>query len=145
MKLKLVEDKQLEESLIDITYNRFDRRIQRIVDMVETNKVQLEGKMDSSEYKVESFDIYYIESVDNTSFLYAESEVFESKEKLYALENRLNNTSFVRISKSTLLNMDYLKSVQPIKHYRLEANLKNKEKLIINRYYVKEVKQYLNI
>lgn len=61
MKLKLVEDKQLEESLIDITYNRFDRRIQRIVDMVETNKVQLEGKMDSSEYKVESFDICYIE------------------------------------------------------------------------------------
>lgn len=145
MKLKLVEDKQLEESLIDITYNRYDRRIQRIVDMVETNKVQLEGKMDSSEYKVESFDICYIESVDNTSFLYTESEVFESKEKLYALEKRLKNTSFVRISKSTLLNMDYLKSVQPIKHYRLEANLKNKEKLIINRHYVKEVKQYLNI
>lgn len=89
--------------------------------------------------------LHRIESVDNTSFLYTESEIFESKEKLYALKNRLKNTSFVRISKSTLLNMDYLKSVQPIKHYRLEANLKNKEKLIINRHYVKEVKQYLNI
>lgn len=145
MKLKLVEDKSLKESLIDITYNIFDRRLQKIIDVVESTRVQLEGKIKDSEYVIDSFDVCYIESVDNSSFLYTESEVFENKEKLYALENELTNTSFVRISKSVLLNMNYLESVRPLTNYRLEASLTNKEKLVINRHYVKEIKQYLNI
>lgn len=145
MKLKLVEDKSLKESLIDITYNIFDRKIQKIIDVVETSRVQLEGKIKDHEYVIDSFDVCYIENVDNCSFLYTESEVFENKEKLYALENKLKNTSFVRISKSVLLNMDYLESVRPLTNYRLEASLTNKEKLVINRHYVKEIKKYLNI
>lgn len=145
MKLKLVEDKSLKEAWIDITYNIFDRRIQKIIDVVETSRVQLEGKIKDHGYVIDSFDVYYIESVDNCTFLYTESEVFENREKLYALENKLKNTTFVRISKSVLLNMDYLESVRPLTNYRLEANLENKEKLVINRHYVKEVKQYLNI
>ncbi|MFL2077197.1 LytTR family DNA-binding domain-containing protein [Marinilactibacillus psychrotolerans] len=145
MKLKLIEDKSLKESLIDITYNIFDRRLQKIIDVVETSRVQLEGKIKDHEYVIDSFDVCYIESVDNCSFLYTETEVFENKEKLYALENKLKNTSFVRICKSVLLNMDYLESVRPLTNYRLEASLTNKEKLVIIRHYVKEVKQYLNI
>lgn len=145
MKLKLVEDKSLKEAWIDITYNIFDRRIQKIIDVVETSRVQLEGKIKDHEYVIDSFDVCYIESVDNCTFLYTETEVFENKEKLYTLENKLKNTTFVRISKSVLLNMDYLESVRPLTNYRLEANLENKEKLVINRHYVKEVKQYLNI
>lgn len=145
MKLKLVEDKSLKEAWIDITYNIFDRRIQKIIDVVETSRVQLEGKIKDHGYVIDSFDVCYIESVDNCTFLYTESEVFENREKLYALENKLKNTTFVRISKSVLLNMDYLESVRPLTNYRLEANLENKEKLVINRHYVKEVKQYLNI
>ncbi|GEQ32627.1 LytTR family DNA-binding domain-containing protein [Marinilactibacillus psychrotolerans] len=145
MKLKLVEDKSLKEAWIDITYNIFDRRIQKIIDVVETSRVQLVGKIKDHGYVIDSFDVCYIESVDNCTFLYTESEVFENREKLYALENKLKNTTFVRISKSVLLNMDYLESVRPLTNYRLEANLENKEKLVINRHYVKEVKQYLNI
>ncbi|SJN22869.1 hypothetical protein FM115_02430 [Marinilactibacillus psychrotolerans 42ea] len=145
MKLKLVEDKSLKEAWIDITYNIFDRRIQKIIDVVETSRVQLEGKIKDHGYVIDSFDVCYIESVDNCTFLYTESEVFENREKLYALENKLKNTTFVRISRSVLLNMDYLESVRPLTNYRLEANLENKEKLVINRHYVKEVKQYLNI
>lgn len=145
MKLRLVEDKSLKEALIDITYNIFDRRIQKIIDVVETSRVQLEGKIKNRDYVIDSFNVCYIESVDNCSFLYTETEVFENKEKLYALESELKNTSFVRISKSVLLNMDYLESVRPLTNYRLEANLENKEKLVINGHYVKEVKQYLNI
>lgn len=145
MKLILQEDKSLKEAIIDITYSVLDRRIKKVIELVETTPVQLEGKKENHLYLIDSHDLYYVESVDNASFLYTATEVFESNEKLYTLADTLTNTSFIRISKSTILNMDYLKSVFPLPNYRLEANLKNGEKLIISRHYMKDVKDYLNI
>lgn len=145
MKLILQEDKSLKETIIDITYSVLDRRVQKVIEIVETFPFQLEGKKEERVHLLDSPDIYYIESVDNISFLYTESDVFESKEKLYVLENILRNSSFIRINKSTILNMDYLQSVRPLPNYRLEANLKNRENLIISRHYLKDVKQYTKI
>lgn len=145
MKIILKEDKSLTESIIDITYNIFDQRIKRVVELVKTNGVQLKGEKEGSIHLMPSSDIYYIESVDNVSFLYSELDVFESREKLYSLNNQLKNTSFIQINKSTILNMDYLKSVSPLSNYRLEAQLDNGEKIIISRHYMKNVKQYLEI
>ena len=145
MKIILKEDKSLTESIIDITYNIFDQRIKRVVELVKTNGVQLKGEKEGSIHLMPSSDIYYIESVDNVSFLYSELDIFESREKLYSLNNQLKNTSFIQINKSTILNMDYLKSVSPLSNYRLEAQLDNDEKIIISRHYMKNVKQYLEI
>ena len=41
--------------------------------------------------------------------------------------------------------MNYLQSVHPLPNYRLEANLKNGEKLIISRHYMKDIKQYTKL
>lgn len=145
MKIILKEDKSLTESIIDITYNIFDQRIKRVVELVKTNGVQLKGEKEGSIHLMPSSDIYHIESVDNVSFLYSELDIFESREKLYSLNNQLKNTSFTQINKSTILNMDYLKSVSSLSNYRLEAQLDNGEKIIISRHYMKNVKQYLEI
>ena len=145
MKLILQEDKSLKETIIDITYSVLDRRVQKVIEIAEMGTVQLEGVKEEHIYLLDSSEIFYIESVDNHSFLYTESEVFENKEKLYALENILKNSTFIRINKSTILNMNYLQSVHPLPNYRLEANLKNGEKLIISRHYMKAIKQYIKI
>lgn len=145
MKLILQEDKSLKEAIIDITYSVLDWRIQKVIEIAEMSTIQLEGTKEEHIYLLDSSDIFYIESVDNYSFLYTESEVFESKEKLYALEIILENSAFIRINKSTILNMNYLQSVRPLPNYRLEANLKNDEKLIISRHYMKDIKQYTKI
>ena len=120
MKLLLEEDTSLEETIIDVTYKVYDRKLQKLIDLVQ-------------------------ESVDNLTFLYTGELVYESREKLYFFEEQLINTSFLRISKSTILNMDYLKSVSVMPNYKLEALLSNSEKLVINRHYTKNIKDYLNI
>ena len=145
MKLILQENKNLKETIIDITYNVLDRRVKKIIEVIETQSVQLEGRKEEQIYLLNSSDIYYIESVDSLSFLYKESDVFESKEKLYMLESILKESSFIRINKSTLLNMDYLESVYPFPNYRLGEKLKNKETLVISRHYLKDIKQYTKI
>lgn len=145
MKLFLQEDKSLKETIIEITYNVLDRRVEKLMEIVRSSEIQLEGKKDGLLFNLDIQDLYYMESVDQRTFLYKEKQVFESNERLYVLEEKLAQTSFIRINKSTLLNMDYLECVQPLSNYRLEATLANDEKLIISRHYLKKVKQYLKI
>lgn len=145
MKLLLKEDANIEETMIEVTYKTYDRKLQQLINLVEEKNIDLPGKYHGETHSINMKDVCYIESVDNLTFLYTDQLVFESKEKLYFFEQRLLNTSFLRISKNTLLNMDYLKSVSVLPNYKLEAKLLNLEKLVINRHYTKNIKAYLNI
>jgi len=143
MKLKLRKDKNIKETIIDITYNIFDHRLKNIIEITKSASIQLKGEIRGRFFLIDSQDIHYIESVDNLTFLYTETEIYENKDTLYGLEDKLQSTSFIRINKSTILNMDYLESVSPLPNYRLETVLTTGEKLIINRHYMKAVKEYL--
>lgn len=145
VKLKLRKDKNIKETIIDITYNIFDHRLKNIIEITKSASIQLKGEIRGRFFLIDSQDIHYIESVDNLTFLYTETEIYENKDTLYGLEDKLQSTSFIRINKSTILNMDYLESVSPLPNYRLETVLTTGEKLIRNRHYMKAVKEYLNI
>lgn len=145
MKLLLKEDANIEETMIEVTYKTYDRKLQQLINLVEEKNIDLAGQYQGETHFINMKDVCYIESVDNLTFLYTDQLVFEIKEKLYFFEERLLNTSFLRISKNTLLNMDYLKSVSVLPNYKLEAKLLNLEKLVINRHYTKNIKAYLNI
>jgi DNA-binding LytR/AlgR family response regulator len=95
-------------------------------------------------HRVSPLDIYYIETVDNKTFLYCEREVYESKQKLYELEALAMN-DFLRISKSAIINLSKIKSLIPALSGRLEAVLSNGEKVIISRQYVNELKKNLGM
>lgn len=145
MKVFLTENKELAEPFVEITYPFFNQNIQKLVNSIKKERIQLQGQKQNKLYFIESAEIYYIESVDNYTFIYTKKDVFESKEKLYTLSKNLSRNSFVKINRSTLLNMDYLEYVEPLPNYRLEAYLKNGDRLAISRHYIKHVKQYLNI
>lgn len=145
MKVFLTENKELDEPFVEITYPFFNQQIQKLVNSLKKEDVPLQGQKQNKRYIIKSAEIYYIESVDNYTFMYTKSDVFESKEKLYILSKNLSKDSFVQINRSTLLNMDYLEYVEPLPNYRLEAFLKNGDRLAISRHYIKHVKQYLNI
>ena len=73
------------------------------------------------------------------------TNVYEVKEKLYELETILPVTSFIRSSKSNILNLDKIKSISPAFGGRFEAVLINEEKTIISRQYVPVLKERLGL
>ena len=86
-------------------------------------------------------DIYYIEANEDKVFLYCKDKVYETNSRLYELENKLETCSFIRISKSILLNLNKLDNVKALLNGRYEAMLINNEKLIITRHYVSDFKK----
>jgi len=85
-------------------------------------------------------DIYYIESFDLKTYVYSEKNVYQSKSKLFELELELSKASFMRVSKQTVVNVRKIQNVAPYGGGRFEARLSNKERVIISRKYVPELK-----
>lgn len=96
-------------------------------------------------YRLPPTSIYYIEAVDNKTFLYCKEKVYESKQKLYELEETLTYSDFIRISKSVIISMSKIQSLSPALSGRFEATLDNGEKVIISRQYVRDLKKRLGV
>ena len=78
-------------------------------------------------------------------FAYGQKNVYEVKEKLYQLEEQLVSFTFMRASKSMILNLDKIRHLSPAFGGRFEALLENKEKVIISRQYVPVLKERLGL
>ncbi len=143
MKLSIHQNDQFTETEIIINCAYVDTRLQRLTDYIRQYTFSLECESEGNLYHLPTEDIFYIESVDSKTFLYDCETTYSCKQTLTALEEKLKKTTFVRISKSCLLNISYLKCVAPFANHRLKAELKNDEQLIISRNYVEALKDKL--
>ena len=110
----------------------------------KTSSNMLVASVGNELHRVKPRDILYIESVDKKAFLCCENEVYESKQKLYELEE-LALKDFLRISKSVIVNVNKIKTLIPSLSGNAEAILTNNERVVISRRYVNELKKSLGM
>ncbi len=139
--IKIIESEEYEGIQIIIKCPKVDAQVKSIIEKIEQSKMTLSGEKEGRFYALDTDTVYYIESVDNKTFIYTEKEVFENNLKLYELVERLRDTSFIRVSKHLIVNIDYIKSVRALINGKFEALLTNGEFIIVNRHYVKAFKE----
>lgn len=143
MKLTIHQDLSISETEITIYCASIDSRLQQLIEKIRQYGFSLTGYQENREFQLPLDTIYFIDSVDGRTFLYQEIEVYECCETLKSLETKLSKTQFVRISKNCIINTNFLKYVRPLFNHRLEAILKNGEKLIITRSYTEALRTKL--
>ena len=134
-----------EEDEIIVRCAQLDDRLLQLISSFKTEQDKLTGYLEDKIVKLSPTDIFYFESVDNKVFAYTGKGVYEIHKKLYELEAEYENTDFLRISKSSIVNIAKIAYIRPIFNGRFEAKLKNEEKIIISRQYVLELKKKLEI
>lgn len=122
-----------------------DEDILQLIYTLKSHRDKLACLEDGSIVMVEPNSVYYFEAVDDKVFAYCESKVFEIKRKLYELEKQFENTDFLRVSKSVIINLSKINKLTPGFSGRLEAVLDNGERAIISRQYVPALKKKLGI
>ncbi len=132
-----------DRELVLIRCRAVTEEVREIESFVRSRQGRLTGTLDSRKYEIALPELYYIESVDGKTFLYTREQVYETQQRLYELEELLRPKHFVRISKSTLLNLMKLRALRPALNGRMSAVLSSGEELIISRSYVKELKSAL--
>lgn len=110
MKITIIDCPEGEEEEIIIKCRQMDEHLMRMIRTVKAGQERLIGTRNGQIMQIQPKEIYYFEAVDNRVFLYGEREVFETRYKLYELEERLGGTDFFRASKSVLLNLSKVKS-----------------------------------
>ena len=143
MKLEIRKIPENEPEMVEIRYHWITDEIQEIVSFVKSRQGQLSATRDGQRFEVPVMDLFYAESVDERVFLYTASDSYEIRMKLYELEDLLKSKSFLRISKSMIVNLMKISSVRPALNGRFSAVLKNGEEIIISRKYVPELKRIL--
>lgn len=143
MKLKVEEKPDILETEITIICKEKDEKIDKLVETISTYFINVIGKKDGENYRLNLEDIYYFEAVENRVFAYVEKDVYEVNYKILELEELLKNTSFLRVSRVIVLNILKIEKVSTLVNGRILAILSNKEKMIISRAYAKEFKNKL--
>lgn len=82
---------------------------------------------------VKAADIDWIEAADNYVSLHVGNETHLLRETMNALESRLNPKLFLRISRSTIVNLERIKELQPMFHGDYTVILRNGTRLSLSR------------
>ncbi len=143
MLTKITKIEHDKPEMLEIHCHKVSDEVKEIVAFVKSRQGQLSGIIDERQYEIPVTDIFYIETVDNKAFIYTQSKVYETKRKLYELEEILKEKRFLRISKSTLLNLMKISSIKPALNGRFTAVIYSGEQMIISRKYVPELKKAL--
>ena len=84
---------------------------------------------------VKTSDIDWVEAADNYVNLHVGNESHLHRETLTALAERLPSKKFMRISRSTIVNVDRIKELQPLFHGEYAVILRNGTTLTLSRSY----------
>ncbi len=145
MKLRIIRDSKFTEPCVTVEYSQETKQVSEIIEMVRLYGNTIMAELKGSSLNLNLKDIYYFESVDDNSYIYTKNQVYNTSYKLYKIEEMVENSTFVRISKSCIVNITKMESVKPFLNGRFEATMLNGEKLIINRHYVATFKKKFGI
>lgn len=145
MKIIIESPQPNEEDVVIVRCSSPDQRLISMLLSFQSANTELTGYMNDKIVRLNYQDVYYFESNENRVFAYCHSDVFEVKYKLYELEELFGSLDFVRCSKSMIVNMEKIEYISPLFSGKLEAHLKNGEKVLISRQYVKNLKIKLGI
>ena len=145
MKVTILEKKADEEDELIVKCDYLDESLTKLINQFKTGKGKMNFYKDGKIVFVEPEEVLYFESVDDTVFAYTKDSVFETKSKLYQLEEELPASIFFRENKAVIVNLDKIDSLAPVFGGRFEAVLENGYKVVVSRNYLSTLKELLGL
>lgn len=151
MKVQLFVSKDYEEAYAEIYTDVLTDNIQKAMHLLEEN--EFEDEMENTILAVKNGedivlldfdDIFMVRVEEKQTKVYNEKDEFLIKKPLYKIEDSLDS-NFLRISKSTIVNLRKIKRVAPSFSGMMFIELKNGLKDNISRKYLSDFKQALGL
>lgn len=145
MKVKIDISAEYKEPFAVIHTDKVTDEIQRIVDVLGTSETPITALQNEEDIIVlQPKDIYMVRVEDGDTIIYGARQKYRSRKRLYELARQLGK-QFMQISKTTLINLSYMDSIEPGFSGTLLLKLKNGNKDYVSRKYLPEFKKYLGL
>ncbi len=145
MKITINVDDKANETEIAIRCRQLTQDIEKIIATLRILNQQLMVTSEGENYLLDVAKIAYIEAVERKTFVYTAEAVYESRLRLYEMEERLCESGFFRVSKSCLVHLKFIRSLKNDVQRKLRLTLENGEQIMVSRQYADEIKRRLGV
>lgn len=143
MKMRIEVDENISEDEVIIRCSSLSDDIRKIQNMISdalSQREQITFYKEETEYYLSLEEILFFETDESGICAHTNKEIYRVKYKLYELEELLPRY-FMRISKSTILNINKIYSITRGLSSSSKVQFKNTHKQVyVSRYYYKPLK-----
>ena len=145
MKVSIDLSAEYKEPYAVIHTDKVTDEIMRIVEMFGSNETPVTALQNEEEIVIlKPREIYMVRVEGGDTLIYGERQKYRSRKRLYELAEILGK-QFMQISKTTLINLSYIDSIEPGFSGTMLMKLKNGNKDYVSRKYLPEFKRYLGL
>ena len=148
MKLNIEIDTNIEEPVALIATPQMTEEVTRVVDFIsklDDITTVISGIRDDKVELLEQESIFRIYAEEGKVLARTESGLYQIRLRLYELEERLDDSKFVRISNSEIVNLKKVKSLDLSFVGTICMELSNGEVSYVSRRYVSKIKKKLGL
>ena len=146
LRVRIEIDSNIEEDEVIIKCKELTKSIQKIEETIqqENQIINFTFYKDNTEYYIPLNSILFFETSGNEINAHTSNEIYKVKYKLYELEEILP-INFIRVSKSTILNVDYIFSIEKnLTASSIVQFNKTHKQVYVSRNYYKKLKERIN-
>ena len=145
MKVSVDISPEYTEPYAVIHTSRMTDEIQKIIEAFGNSDSPITALLNEEDLIIlQPKDIYMVRVENGDTIIYGEKQKYRSRKRLYELGQQLGK-QFMQISKSTLINLSYMDSIEPGFSGTLLLKLRNGCKDYVSRTYLPEFKKYLGL
>ncbi len=145
MKVKLELSDEYTTPYAVIYADKVTDQIQQMMDILDADITPVIAFLNEDTVVIlKPEEIYKVCIEGGDTIIYGKTQKYRSRKRLYELEQQLGKR-FMQISKSTLVNLDYIDSVESGFNCTLLLKLKNGSKDYVSRTYLPKFKKYLGL
>lgn len=143
MKIRIDIEEDLTENEVIIKCSQVDdtiARIQSAITAISTSQEKFIFYKEDTEYYLSLDKILFFETEGSQIYAHTRKDVYQTKYRLYELENLLPK-NFLRVSKSTILNINHIFSITRNLTASSEVQFEGTHKQVyVSRNYYKQLK-----
>lgn len=145
MKVSVDISPEYKEPYAVIHTDKVTEEIQRMIDIFSVSEAPITALQNEEDIVVlQSKEIYMVRVEDGDTVIYGEKNKYRSRKRLYELGAQLGS-QFMQISKTTLVNLSFMDSIEAGFSGTLLLKLKNGCSDYVSRTYLPKFKKYLGL
>lgn len=147
MKIEVITGEEFSETIIRIYTKEKNQKIEQIIKKIQSLQKNesniINGYQDRVLFrlKIQNINRFYTEL--GTTYADVNQDTYKVKNKLYELEELLKDTSFIRISKSEIVNVDQIQKIDLSFVGTICVYFKDGSCTYASRRFVKKVKEFI--
>lgn len=146
MKVDIIIDETIEETQVKIFAKGYSKEVETIKDLLADRIIdKLVAFRDKEVFILSHEEIIRIFAQDKRVFIKTKNGTFSSRLTVSELENRLGKKKFIKISRSDIVNLDFVKKLDLSFTGTIAVELTNSDVAYVSRRNLKEFRRALGL